>query len=239
MRSLLAILVPGMLACAAIGCATGSDTADADAGFGAVTGDASAGGQDTGARDPADSAAPDPGHADAAMVADSGHTDSGQTPADSGSGAGQDSGGALSCASSDLCSASSTLLGTIAGDESGPTLTQTGQTSSWLRLDMQEKDNSIIGHAMTFTATLASPAGDNFDLYAYLGSAIGSIDCTNPKGQSTLGPGQVDTVSFSWGETTGGLANGADDSASVMIEIRWVAGVCSSTSSWTLSAHGN
>jgi hypothetical protein len=229
----------------AVGCATGGDTTgetlgggEPDSGVGAE-GDATSGGFDTGSHDDT-GASGDSGHPDTGgEPVDSGVIDGALPPPDSGADSAQDSGSALSCASPDPCSAASTSLGTIAGDESGPTVTQMGDTSEWLRLDMQEKDNSIIGHAMTFTADLTSPAGMNFDLYAYLGSAIGTIQCSMPKGQSTLPAGQTDTVTFSWGETTGGIANGSDDSATVMIEVRWVSGSCAPGSTWSLSAHGN
>ena len=91
---------------------------------------------------------------------------------------------------------------------------------------------------MIFTATLTSPPGMNYDLYAYLGSSVGDIQCTTVKGQSTNPAGQTDQVTFQWGET-GGIANGSDDSATVMIEVRWVSGACSTAQNWSLSAHGD
>ena len=36
-----------------------------------------------------------------------------------------------------------------------------------------------------------------------------------------------------------GIANGTDDSATVMIEVRWVSGACSNTQNWSLTAHGD
>jgi hypothetical protein len=139
----------------------------------------------------------------------------------------------------DQCTASATSLGSVAGDESGSTVGASGYTAEWLRLDETEQDSSIIGHAMIFTATLTSPPGMNYDLYAYLGSSIGDIQCSSPKGQSTNPAGQQDQVSFQWGETTGGISNGSDDSATVMIEVRWVSGACSTSQNWSISAHGD
>jgi hypothetical protein len=138
----------------------------------------------------------------------------------------------------DTCSASATTLTSIAGDENGPTDSATGTTSEWLRIDLTEQDNSPIGHPMKITAVLTSPSGSNFDLYAYLGSKVGDIECASPKGQSTNPAGQTDTVSFEWGEL-GSLANGVDDSATVMLEVSWVSGTCSSGSTWSLAVHGN
>lgn len=166
--------------------------------------------------------------------------DSGGSDEDAGGGGDSGDGGSpTSCTSPDTCSASATALTSIAGDESGPTDTETGTTSEWLRIDLTEQDNSPIGHPMKITAVLTSPSGSNFDLYAYLGSMVGDIQCTNAKGQSTNGAGQTDTVSFEWGET-GSFANGVDDSATVMLEVRAASGTtCSSGNAWSLAVHGN
>jgi hypothetical protein len=103
---------------------------------------------------------------------------------------------------------------------------------------MQEKDSSPLAVPMKITATLTPAASSNFDLYLYLGSGVGSIICSGAK-SSTTPAGQVDTVSFEWGETGGGLANGKDDSATVMIEVRWVSGTCDASDAWSLSVHGH
>lgn len=163
--------------------------------------------------------------------------DAGDDGGDGGTDGG-DGGNPTSCMSSDTCSANAMTLTSLAGDKSGPTDTATGTTSEWLRIDMTEQDSSLTAHAMKITAALTSPSGSNFDLYAYLGSKVGDIQCATPKGQSTNPAGQTDTVSFQWGET-GTFANGSDDSATVMLEVRWVSGTCSSGSTWSLSVHGN
>ncbi|HEY6458557.1 MAG TPA: hypothetical protein VIY73_00355 [Polyangiaceae bacterium] len=155
---------------------------------------------------------------------------------DDGGSTGDDGG---TCSSyPDTCSAGATSLGSVAGDESGATESASGSTSEWLRLDETEQDSSPVGKAMNFTAVLTSPPGTNYDLYAYLGSSVGDIQCTTVKGSSTNPAGQPDQVTFSWGET-GGIANGADDSATVMIEVRWVSGACSTSQNWSLQAHGD
>jgi hypothetical protein len=152
-----------------------------------------------------------------------------------------DDGGTATCSTSpDQCVAGATSLGSVAGDESGSTVSASGYTSEWLRLDETEQDSSPVGKPMIFTATLTSPPGMNYDLYAYLGASggVGNIECTTVKGQSTNPAGEQDQVSFQWGET-GGIANGSDDSATVMIEVRWVSGACSTAQNWSLSAHGD
>ena len=127
-------------------------------------------------------------------------------------------------------------LGTFGGDVSGATLTATGSTSEWLSVDATEQDSSPLAVPMKLTATLTSPAGANFDLYAYLGSKS-AVQCTMVKASSTNTSG-TDTLSFQWGET-GTFANGSDDSAWVALEVRWVSGTCSSADTWSLSTHGH
>ncbi len=164
--------------------------------------------------------------------------DDGGGPGDDASG---DDGGNATCSMSpDQCVAGATSLGSVAGDESGSTVSASGYTSEWLRLDETEQDSSPVGKPMIFTATLTSPPGMNYDLYAYLGASggVGNIECTTVKGQSTNPAGEQDQISFQWGET-GGIANGSDDSATVMIEVRWVSGACSTAQNWSLSAHGD
>ncbi len=171
--------------------------------------------------------------------------DSGDAGGDDGSpgddaSSGDDGGNALCSTPPDQCAASATSLGSVAGDESGSAVAASGYTSEWLRLDETEQDSSPAGKPMIFTATLTSPPGMNYDLYAYLGAsgAVGSAECTAVKGQSTNPAGEQDQVSFQWGET-GTFANDSDDSATVMIEVRWVSGACSTAQNWSLSAHGD
>jgi len=219
-------LIGGVLCIAFVACANGGDPSYDDGQPGALEGGS---GGDGGSNMDSSGIAADTGGGT--------QPDSGASGGDSG--AQGDDGGGTSCSSTDQCTASATMLGTVAGDESGPTETAMGTASEWLRIDLQEKDSSITATPMKLTATLTSPAGTNFDLYAYLGSGPGSIVCTGAKAQSTNGAGQTDTLSFEWGETGGGLANGTDDSATVMLEVRWIAGTCGSTDQWTLSAHGH
>ncbi|HEY8089455.1 MAG TPA: hypothetical protein VIF09_16455 [Polyangiaceae bacterium] len=171
-----------------------------------------------------------------------GGRDTGSGGGDDGGGfvwdAGDDSGGA-GCAPIDTCGSAATNLGSIAGDKSGATLTSSGSAPDFLLIDYAEKDSSIGPVPMKATVTLTSPAGTNFDLYAYLGASKGAIECTTVQQQSTNPAGQDDTVTFEWGETSGLTANGVDDSRTVTIEVRWASGTCSTAASWSLSAHGH
>jgi hypothetical protein len=225
---------------AIVACANGSDTGDYQ-----LPGDDDGGGEGGGSSSSSGSSASSSSSGGSASNSGGGSgssgSDDGGTANDGGAddgGTGADSGAPTSCMSPDTCTASATTLTSIAGDQSGPTDNATGSTSEWLRIDLTEQDNSPIGHPMKITAVLTSPSGSNFDLYAYLGSKVGDIQCTNPKGQSMNPAGQTDSVSFEWGEM-GSLANGSDDSATVMLEVRWVSGTCSSGNTWSLAVHGN
>lgn len=238
----LAVALLGVLAA----CANGGDDSndlgltgdDGGASEGGSSSDASTGGSSGSSSGSTGSSSGSTGSGSSSGSAGDDGGDTADASGDDGGGMSGDGSTPTSCMSPDTCSASATSLGTIPGDESGPTEMATGSTSEWLRIDLQEKDNSIVGHPMKLSATLTSPSGANFDLYAYLGSGIGSIECTSVKAKSTNGAGQTDSVSFQWGET-GGVANGSDDSATVMLEVRWVSGTCSAGSTWSLSAHGD
>jgi len=240
------------LACMAlaVACASGGEEADQGAfDDGGADGTASGSGSGSGSSSGSSSGGTtsSSGGSSGGQVMDSGSSSGGNDSGnDDGGGsgddaAGDDGGNALCSTSPDQCVATATSLGSVAGDETGATVSASGYTSEWLRLDETEQDSSPIGKAMIFTATLTSPPGMNYDLYAYLGASggVGNIECTTVKGQSTNPAGEQDQVTFQWGETTGGIANGNDDSATVMIEVRWVSGACSTAQNWSLSAHGD
>jgi hypothetical protein len=247
-------VVSGLAFTAAMVVACANGGADADQGAfddGGADGTASSSGSGSGSTSGGSSGSSSGGTTSSSGGSSGGPTDSGSgsgggdSGGDDGGGAGDDAsgddGGNATCSTSpDQCVAGATSLGSVAGDESGSTVSASGYTSQWLRLDETEQDSSPVGKPMIFTATLTSPPGMNYDLYAYLGASggVGNIECTTVKGQSTNPAGEQDQVSFQWGET-GGIANGSDDSATVMIEVRWVSGACSTAQNWSLAAHGD
>jgi hypothetical protein len=218
------------------GCASGGDAGDY-VGDGVESGAGDASMAVDAAVAPGDGGA---GHVDSGVgpVGDDGGTSVDDTGAGGSEGGSPDSGGGDSCTYTNACAAP-TMMGMIAGDESGATLTASGSAAQWLAVDMLEEDSSALAVPMKITATLTSPAGANYDLYAYLGpSGTTTIECTTVKASSTNGAGQVDTVSFEWGET-GTFANGVDDSAMVTLEVRYVSGPCTANDAWSLSLHGH
>jgi hypothetical protein len=106
--------------------------------------------------------------------------------------------------------------------------TATGSASEWLEVTVAEASSAFPLQDLRFTATLTSPPGMNFDLHVYQ-SPCGS----GSYGSSTNGAGQTDTVSSGWADTLG-----ADDSRTVILEVRHVGGgVCGA--SWSLEVDGN
>jgi hypothetical protein len=154
-----------------------------------------------------------------------------------------------SCASSATC-ASASSIGTVSGDTDAGTLTASGTTSTWLQMRVTEDDSNWAGRPTEFTASVTSPPGTTFDLFAYVYTATAlpdggdfsdagpPVDCTNLVASSTRA-GDVATVHVAWGEALdGGSANGLDDSRVVSLQVRNTAGKCSGTP-WSLVVRGN
>jgi hypothetical protein len=141
------------------------------------------------------------------------------------------------CATSIGCQ-TATSIGTISGDTNGPSATSTGDTETWLQLNVTENDNSIFAVPMKLKVVLDSPPGENFDLYVFMGTAPGQVQCSNVTGQSTNPAGQPQEVDLEWGET-GTFANGIDDSEVASIQIKSASGTCQTGANWTLTATGH
>lgn len=132
----------------------------------------------------------------------------------------------------DSCSAP-TSLGMVSGDTGGSSVMGSGKASTWFRVRVTEDDNSLFGVKLRLKIVLSAPATSNYDLYAYVDTAADVPSCTSPNAQSTS-PSGNETVSLKWGESS--VANGADDSRWVSVEVRWVSGGCDP---FTLVATGN
>ena len=111
-----------------------------------------------------------------------------------------------------------------------------GDTDTWVTLQVSENNSDVIGEQLTFTASLTSPPGSDFDLFVFRGSPGGSTGCGGQQDQSTNAAG-IDSVFMSWGE--GAFANNEDDSAWVAIEVRAKNGMCVPGAEWTLTVIGD
>jgi hypothetical protein len=127
-------------------------------------------------------------------------------------------------------------IGMVSGDEGSNTIGTSGSEPTWVEFRVTENDDSLVGASLSFTATLTSPAGANFDLYVYRGVEGGATGCNGFLEQSTSA-GAQDEVSMSWGE--GVAANGLDDGAWVAVEIRAKDDMCAPPEEWTLTVEGN
>jgi hypothetical protein len=107
---------------------------------------------------------------------------------------------------------------------------------TWVSFFVTEDNESAIGEALSFTATLTSPAGFDFDLYVYRGDSNASNGCGGTLVQSTASSG-MDVVTMNWGE--GAVANGSDDGAWIAVEVVSKDGTCDENASWTLYIDGD
>jgi hypothetical protein len=152
-----------------------------------------------------------------------------------GDSTGDDGGSVGNCPNVAMC-ASAPGLGSISGDDDSSPIVESGSEPTWIEFQVTENDDALVGSGMSFTATLQSPAGANFDLYVYRGVEGGATGC-NGFAQQSASPGPQDAVSMSWGE--GVAANGLDDGVWVAVEIRAKDDMCAPPQEWTLTVEGN
>ena len=144
-------------------------------------------------------------------------------------------GGAMTCMNMLGCT-TAMVLGVVSGDENSDTLHASGSEPTWVTFRVTENNEDISGEALSFMATLTSPPGYDFDLYAYRGSEGGMSGCGGVSDEST-GVGMLDVVDMNWGE--GAVANGGDESAWVALQIEVKNGMCDPTAEWTLEVEGD
>jgi len=149
-----------------------------------------------------------------------------------GSGGEGGGGEAISCDPINSCYAA-TGMGTVRGDKGSDSLYREGTTSQWFTVWVTEADDNILPEDMSVTAKLVSPPGTNFDLYLYRQNAA----CGSPSGQSNNFLTE-DSVRLKWSDGDV-VANGKDDSETIMVEVRWVSGTCAKNATWTLTVTGN
>lgn len=127
-------------------------------------------------------------------------------------------------------------VGTVAGDAPSPPVTADGTCAEYLRVRVTETSTSALGVGMRVSLTL-SPAGHDFDLYAFLDPNRDQLACAAPFARSETNGLSPETISLQWGEGT--VANGNDDSRWVVVAVTSAQGPCPAGASWTLSAVGD
>jgi hypothetical protein len=141
--------------------------------------------------------------------------------------------GGCSYASPNTC-ASAQTLGVIAGDKSGNPVVVTGNTSKWFLIKVEEQVSSIGGVDLSYTVSLATPAGMDFDLYVLPGPEGGDPSCA---AAPVKGTGTPESVSDKWDDDQ--PLGGEDDSKWLDIEVRYVSGtLCGAAAEWTLTIEG-
>jgi hypothetical protein len=107
--------------------------------------------------------------------------------------------------------------------------TATGSTSKWFKVLVHDPVNLGFDNE-SYTATLQSPAGMDFDLFAYDGDAS-APDCFAAAVQAA---GNPESITESWSD---GLGN---DDRWITLEVRYVSGqLCGAAAKWTLTVEGH
>jgi hypothetical protein len=95
-------------------------------------------------------------------------------------------------------------------------------------------ENNDLPVSLSFKATLTSPPGITFQLFAYKGSGSGPNCGATP----TAGTGSPSVVDKTWPDNWG-----SDDSTWYVLEIRHISGgenaACDPSATWSLSVDGN
>jgi hypothetical protein len=131
--------------------------------------------------------------------------------------------------------AGAVVLPEVAGDKNQPPAVVTGSTSEWFRILIGEQDGNISEEDLSYTVTLTSPAGMDYDLIVHPGSQDGPPNCN---ATAILGQGQPETVSQSWDDDQG--IGGEDDDVWLSIQVVYVSGmVCGPSAEWTLTIQGH
>ena len=117
----------------------------------------------------------------------------------------------------------------IDGDTGSDTRMVTGTTSAWFKVFVHEA--YIFSSKISYTATLVSPPGMVFRLFAYMGDGM----MTKCLGAAIQGTGMPPSVSDSWDDN----AN-VQDGRWISLEVRYESGQqCNPAPKWTLTVKGN
>ena len=222
-RSLALILV-GMIGLAA--CARGSQVETTFTPGAGGAGDGGSGGRgNTGGDGAGDTTSSD-------ATTGTGGTGAGGDPGTSSSSSSSSGAGGTDCDYQPLntCPTSDTLSA-VDGDQNNDTRTVKGITSKWFKVLVNEAVSSLISYPqLSYTATLATPPGMDFDLFEYDGS-VSTPSCSgSPKHAS----GSPESVTDTWGDTLT-----VDDTRWLTLEVRYISGEMCPSDPWTLTVKGH
>ncbi len=126
------------------------------------------------------------------------------------------------------CPASETLSA-IDGDQGSDTRTVKGTTSKWFKVLVNEAVSSLFNDTISYTATLTTPPGMDFDLFEYDGSASTPSCAGNPKHAT----GNPESVSETWSDSFN------SDDKWLTLEVRYISGDMCPSDPWTLTVKGH
>jgi hypothetical protein len=218
----------GALALAA--CATGSDGV---ATFSSEGSGGSLGAGGGGAAPPSTSSSDASTTTDASSSAgggDGGGGSGGSGGSGGAGGAGGAGGGSGGCDHSapDTC-LTAVEIPSIVGDQNNDTRMQKGTTAAWFKVLVKEA--SGLSNQMSYTATLVSPPGMVFKLFAYTGTS----SMPNCSASAEVAPGDPPSITSVWADKFN-----FDDGRWITFEVRYISGeVCSPQPSWTLTVKGH
>jgi hypothetical protein len=152
------------------------------------------------------------------------------SPSSSSVGGAAGNGGAGGCdlMSPNTCETAEVLM-EVDGDQGNEQVTIKGVGSKWFQIKVAEASN--LTSAPSFTATLISAMGTDYDLFMRRGDDNGP-DCSFTPLQAT---GMPETLSQCWPDGLGG-----DDSRHLSFEIVHVSGgSCAEAAQWELTVRGN
>lgn len=123
-------------------------------------------------------------------------------------------------------------LGEMAGERNAATangepLVTQGSCTTWAKVRVNETSN--VDNAMVVRATLISPPGKKFDLFAYVNPEKDEVECQTPIMQSENKLSSVDELTATWGDSWA-----HDDSRTLTFEVRSRDGSCASNATWSL-----
>ena len=228
----LSLFVCGMIGIAA--CATGNQVETTYApGSGGAGGTGGAGGDTSGDTTSGDATTADgstsSGAATTGAGGDPGSSSSSSSASSSSSSSG--TGGAGCDYKAPTACAGSETLPAIAGDKGNDARIAKGTTSKWFKVQVNEVVSSIISFPqLSYTASLTTPPGMDFDLFEYDGTTSTPSCSGNPKHAL----GNPESVSDSWGDTLN-----SDDTRWLTLEVRYVSGEMCPSDQWVLTVKGH
>lgn len=225
----LALVAGGMIGLAACGQGGGFETTFTPGTGGAGGGFGGAGG--SGSSDTTSGEATT-GTGSATAGAGGAGGDPGTTSSSSSSSSGSTGSGGAGCdyAYPNTCLGAEELTA-VDGDRNNDTRSVKGTTSKWLKILVNEAVSSIVSYPkLSYTATLTTPSGMDFDLFEYDGDASTPSCAGDPKHAM----GSPESVTDTWGDTVT-----SDDTRWLTLEVRYISGEMCPSDPWTLTVKGH